>query len=124
MGLNKKMTAITAKTFESLKKLELLKIEKCRKILTKAHNMSDDDFENLSDKQYEKLLNDGVRALNQLTTITESSIDTDVQLKACEAFLDWYFKIMPEEEKEKMRESLRLGLLKTGWFDLSSQMVH
>jgi hypothetical protein len=31
---------------------------------------------------------------------------------------------MPEEEKERMRERMRLALLKTGWFDLSSQRVH
>jgi hypothetical protein len=60
MGLNKKMTT---KTFESLKKLELLKFEKCRKLITKISNMSDDDFESLSDKQYEKLINNQVRAL-------------------------------------------------------------
>ncbi len=121
MGLNKKMTA---KTFESLKKLELLKFEKCRKLITKISNMSDDDFESLSDKQYEKLINDQVRALDQLSSLLKSSIDTDVKLEVCEAFLDWYFKIMPEEEKERMRERMRLALLKTGWFDLSSQRVH
>lgn len=114
------------KTFESLKKSELLKIKKCRKILTKANNMSDDDFENLSDKQYEKLLNDGARALNQLTALSESSIDTDVKLKACEAFFDFYFgsSFTTEEEKERMRESMKLALLKTGNFDFSSQRVH
>ena len=114
---------MTAKTFESLKKSELLKIEKCRKILTKALNMFDDDLESLSDQQHEKPLNNGVRALDQLIALSESSIDTDVKLKACEAFFDFYFKIMPEE-KERMREDMRLALLKTGQFDLSSQRVH